>query len=33
MGRTKARWEDDVENDVTKVAIVNWRQVVQDKEE
>ena len=29
-GRSKARWKDDVENDVTKTRIVNYRQVAQD---
>jgi hypothetical protein len=33
MGKPKARQEDDVKNDITKVGIGNWRQVVQNEEE
>jgi hypothetical protein len=29
MGRPKVRWKDDVENDIRKIGIVNWRQVAQ----
>jgi hypothetical protein len=29
-GRSKARWKDDVENDVRKMGIVKWRQVGKD---
>jgi hypothetical protein len=31
-GRPKARWKDDVENDVKKIGSVNWRQVAQDRD-
>jgi hypothetical protein len=30
--RPKARWKDDAENDRRDMAIVNWRQVVQDRD-
>jgi hypothetical protein len=30
--RPKARWRDDAENDRTETVIVNWRQVVQDRD-
>jgi hypothetical protein len=30
-GILKARWKDDVENDINTMGIVNWRQVAQDK--
>jgi len=29
-GNTKARWDDDVENDTRKIGTVKWREVVQD---
>ena len=31
-GRSKARWKDDVQNDIRKMCIVNWRQVAQDRD-
>ena len=31
-GRPKDRWKDDVENDIRKRGIVNWRQVAQDRD-
>jgi hypothetical protein len=31
--RPKARWKDDVQNDVRKMRIVNWRQVAKDRDE
>jgi hypothetical protein len=31
-GRPKTRWKDDVEDDLTKMGIVNWRQVAQDRD-
>jgi len=31
--RSKATWKDDVQNDVRKMGIVNWRQVAKDREE
>ena len=31
-GRSKAGWEDDVENDVRKIRIVKWIQVALDKD-
>jgi hypothetical protein len=31
-GRPKARWKDDVENDIKNIGIVNWRQVTQDRD-
>jgi hypothetical protein len=31
-GRPKARWKDDVENDIRKMGIVNWRQLAQDRD-
>jgi hypothetical protein len=27
-----ARWKDDVQNDIRKMRIVNWRHVAQDKD-
>jgi hypothetical protein len=30
--RPKARWKDDVENDIRKMGFVNWRQVAQDRD-
>jgi hypothetical protein len=32
MGRHKAKWKDDVGNDIRKKEIVNWRQVAQDRD-
>ena len=29
QGRPKTRWKLDMENGITKVAIVNWRKVAQ----
>jgi hypothetical protein len=29
--RLKARWKDDVDNDIRKMGIFNWRQVAQDR--
>jgi hypothetical protein len=26
-GKSKARWKDDVENDVRKMGLVKWKQV------
>ena len=31
-GRPKARWNDDVEDDISTMGIVNWRQVAQDRD-
>jgi hypothetical protein len=31
-GRPKDIWKDDVQNDVRKMGIVNWRQVAQDRD-
>ena len=31
-GRPKSRWKDDVEKDLRKLGIVNWRQVAQDRD-
>jgi hypothetical protein len=31
-GRPKARWKDEVENDIRKMRIDNWRQIVQDRD-
>jgi hypothetical protein len=31
-GWPKARWKGDVENDIRKMEIVNWRQVAQDRD-
>ena len=30
--RPKVRWKDDAENDRTEMVIVNWRQVVLDRD-
>ena len=30
--RPKARWKDDVENDIRNTEIVNWRHAVQDRD-
>jgi hypothetical protein len=30
LKQPKARWKDDVESDVRKTIIVNWRQIAQD---
>jgi hypothetical protein len=32
-GRPKARWKDDVDNDIRKIGSTNWREVVQDRDE
>jgi hypothetical protein len=29
--RLKARWKDDVENDIRRMGIFNWRQVAQNR--
>jgi hypothetical protein len=31
-GRPKDRWKCDVENDIRKTGIVNWREVAQDRD-
>jgi hypothetical protein len=31
-GRPKARWKDEVENNIRKMQIDNWRQVAQDRD-
>jgi len=30
--RPKARWKDDVENDIRNNGIVNWGQIAQDRD-
>jgi hypothetical protein len=30
LGRTKNRWEDDVQNDMKKLKIKNWTSCIQD---
>jgi hypothetical protein len=30
MGGPNSRWKHDVENDIRKTGIVNWREVLQD---
>ena len=30
VGRPKSRWEDDVKNDLTKLEVVKWSDLVQD---
>jgi hypothetical protein len=32
-GRLETRWKDDVENNIRKMGIANWRQVAQDRDE
>jgi hypothetical protein len=31
-GRPKARWKGDIENEIRKKRVVNWREVAQDRD-